>query len=57
VVNYPEVFERAKQHVYKRFEDGSYQPVIDSVFAFEDVADAHRHMVSNQLMGKIVVEI
>ncbi|MFT4583918.1 MAG: NADPH:quinone reductase-like Zn-dependent oxidoreductase [Gammaproteobacteria bacterium] len=57
VVNYPEVFQRAKQHVYDRLEDRSYQPVIDSVFAFEDVAQAHRHMVSNEQKGKIVVKI
>jgi NADPH:quinone reductase-like Zn-dependent oxidoreductase len=56
-VNYPEVFQRAKQHVYGRLEDRSYQPVIDSGFAFEDVAQAHRHMVSNEQKDKIVVKI
>ncbi|MDA0820992.1 MAG: zinc-binding dehydrogenase [Proteobacteria bacterium] len=56
VANYPAIFQRAKQHAYERLEDRSYQPVIDPVFAFEDVADAHRHMVSNEQMGKIVAE-
>jgi NADPH:quinone reductase-like Zn-dependent oxidoreductase len=57
VVNFPAVYKRAIKHVYDRLEDGSYQPVIDSVFALENVADAHRHMASNVQMGKIVVEV
>lgn len=57
VVNFPAVYKRAIKHVYDRLEDGSYQPVIDSVFALENVADAHRHMASNAQMGKIVVKV
>jgi NADPH:quinone reductase-like Zn-dependent oxidoreductase len=57
VVNFLAVYQRAIKHVYDRLEDGSYQPVIDSVFALENVADAHRHMASNTQMGKIIVEV
>ncbi len=57
VVNYPAVFERAVRHVYDGLEDSTYQPIIDSVFPLEKVADAHRHMASNTQMGKIVVTI
>ncbi|MEO6651442.1 MAG: NAD(P)H-quinone oxidoreductase [Ilumatobacteraceae bacterium] len=40
-----------------RFEDGSLRPVIDSRFAFDDIADAHRHMEANANVGKIVVDV
>jgi len=31
--------------------------VIDKVFPFEEIQEAHRYMESNQQMGKIVVDI
>jgi NADPH:quinone reductase-like Zn-dependent oxidoreductase len=40
-----------------QFGDGSYQPVIDSVFPLGWVADARRHMASNTQKGKIVVKV
>ncbi len=57
VVNFPDVFERARQHVYDGLDRGAYQPVIDSTFPLERVADAHRHMASNTQKGKIVVTV
>ncbi|MCC9137206.1 NAD(P)H-quinone oxidoreductase [Pontibacter silvestris] len=39
------------------FKDGSIKPVVDSVFDWEDVADAHRHMEENKNIGKIVLKI
>lgn len=33
------------------------KPVIDSVFPFEQVADAHRRMESNQHIGKIILNL
>lgn len=36
---------------------GRIRPVIDSVFPFEQVADAHRRMESNASFGKIVLEL
>jgi NADPH2:quinone reductase len=32
-------------------------PVIDSVYQFEDAAQAHRRMESSQHIGKIVLEV
>ena len=40
-----------------RFADGRLRPIVDSVFAFEDVADAHRRMESNANIGKIVLRL
>jgi putative PIG3 family NAD(P)H quinone oxidoreductase len=39
------------------FDTGALRPVIDSRYAFADIADAHRHMEANANAGKIVVVI
>ena len=39
------------------FESGVLHPVIDSTYAFDAIADAHRHMAANANTGKIVVTI
>jgi NADPH:quinone reductase-like Zn-dependent oxidoreductase len=36
---------------------GSLNPVIDRVFAFDDIAAAHRHLESNAQVGKVVVSL
>ncbi len=36
---------------------GEVRPVIDSVFALDRAAEAHRYMESNQNIGKIVLEV
>lgn len=39
------------------FASGEIEPVIDSVFDWTEVADAHRYMASNKNIGKIVLNI
>ncbi len=39
------------------FEGGALRPVVDSRFAFDDIADAHRHMEANANVGKILVDL
>ncbi|MFP4506595.1 MAG: NAD(P)H-quinone oxidoreductase [Cyclobacteriaceae bacterium] len=41
----------------ERFGDGRLKPVIDSVFSWEQVREAHQRMESNQNTGKIVLEV
>ena len=41
----------------KRFESGKLKPVIDQVFTWDKVADAHRYMEANKNIGKIVLKI
>lgn len=36
---------------------GALRPVIDRVFAFDDIADAHRYLEKGQQVGKIVVTV
>ena len=39
------------------FTTGELKPVIDSVYAFDKIADAQRHMADNANIGKIVISI
>ncbi len=40
-----------------RFADGTLRPVIDSRFALDDIADAHRHMEADANIGKILIDL
>jgi len=42
---------------WPRFADGRLRAVVDRVYAFEDVAAAHRRMESNANIGKIVLRL
>ncbi len=42
---------------WELFEKGILQPVVDKVFDWKEVAEAHRYMESNQNKGKIVMKI
>jgi len=39
------------------FDSGELAPVIDSRFALDDIADAHRYMESNANVGKILIDL
>lgn len=39
------------------FDTGTMQPVIDSRFPLEDIADAQRHMEANANVGKILIDV
>ena len=49
--------QRFRAEVLPLFESGALRPVVDSRFAFDDIADAHRYMESNANVGKIVVDL
>jgi len=38
-------------------QPGKLQPIIDKVFLFERIVDAHHYLESNQQSGKIVVTV
>ncbi|MBF9253331.1 NAD(P)H-quinone oxidoreductase [Pontibacter sp. 172403-2] len=40
-----------------KFRSGALKPVIDSVYNWEDVAEAHRYMEQNRNTGKIVLRV
>ncbi len=45
------------RYALSRFESGALKPVIDRVFSWKDVAEAHRYMEANKNIGKIVLRI
>jgi putative PIG3 family NAD(P)H quinone oxidoreductase len=49
--------QRFTREIIPLFESGALRPVIDSRFAFDDIADAHRHMEVNANVGKILIDL
>lgn len=49
--------EEAKQFVYRGLESGQLSPLIDQVFNFENIQEAHKYMETNTQIGKIVVNV
>jgi NADPH:quinone reductase-like Zn-dependent oxidoreductase len=46
---------RALEFVYNGLGTGKLNPVIDRIFALEDIADAYRYLESNVQVGKVIV--
>lgn len=49
--------ERFAADLLPAFAEGALRPVLDRVFPFEQIADAHAYMLSDTQIGKIVVTI
>jgi NADPH:quinone reductase len=49
--------EKAKAFILHGLAQGRLQPVIDRVFPFERIVEAHRYLESNAQFGKIVVTV
>jgi len=45
------------QHVVPLLASGAVRPVIDSVFPFDRVREAHQRIESNESFGKVVLTI
>ena len=50
-----EIRDQLLEKVWPLIEAGKIAPVIDKVFAFEDVVDAHRRMEKGDHIGKIIL--
>ena len=46
-----------RQYADARFNDGRLRPVVDRVFDWCDVVEAHRYMEENRNVGKIVLRM
>lgn len=53
----PARLEAAKAFVLAGLKSGALKPVIDRVFTFDQIVDAHRYLESNAQFGKIVVTV
>jgi putative PIG3 family NAD(P)H quinone oxidoreductase len=51
------ISQRFASEMLPLFSTGQLKPVIDSVYAFADIASAHEYMASNGNVGKIVVTV
>jgi NADPH:quinone reductase-like Zn-dependent oxidoreductase len=45
------------EHVWPLIESGAVRPVIDSRYALEDVAEAHRRVESSEHVGKVLLTV
>lgn len=50
-----EIAASVGEHVWPLIESGRVKPVVDSVFAMENVAEAHRKMAGSSHIGKILL--
>ncbi len=57
IVKDPEMLARGKQYIYEGLKSGTLKPLIDRTFPLDAIIEAHRHMESNQQIGKIVVRV
>ncbi|WP_029009925.1 zinc-dependent alcohol dehydrogenase family protein [Azospirillum halopraeferens] len=53
----PGKLEAAKRFILDGLAAGALRPIIAKVFPFEEIADAHRYLESNEQFGKIVVTV
>ena len=45
------------EYIVKGLASGAFKPVIDRTFKFDEMADAHLYLESNEQFGKIVVVV
>jgi NADPH:quinone reductase-like Zn-dependent oxidoreductase len=57
IVKDPEKLAHGKQYIYEGLKSGALKPLIDQIFPLDAIIEAHRHMESNQQIGKIVVRV
>ena len=50
------LFENHLRELSKMMVAGSIEPIIDSVWRFEDVRDAQKHMHDRKNCGKIILD-
>jgi putative PIG3 family NAD(P)H quinone oxidoreductase len=51
------VMDQLESVVWPLIEQGKIKPIIDTTFAISDADAAHRHVASNETVGKVVLEV
>jgi len=57
IVRDPEMMKRAQRFILGGLEANRFRPVIDRVFEFSDIREAHAYMDANRASGKLVVTV
>ncbi len=52
-----DVTQRFAREMLPLFDDGPFEPVIDSRYSLDDIAVAHEHMEANRNVGKILIDV
>jgi putative PIG3 family NAD(P)H quinone oxidoreductase len=52
-----EIKERFMERFWSLMDDGTIQPVIDSIYPIEKANAAHQHMAENRNIGKIILRV
>lgn len=50
-----ELVKRFTEECIEDFKNGKLKPIIDKVFKMSEVGEAHKHMESNENIGKILL--
>jgi len=53
----PDRLKTAVEYIRRGFDEGRLKPVIDRVFPFEEIVEAHRYLETNGQFGKIVATL
>jgi NADPH:quinone reductase len=53
----PVAYPKAIAFVLEGLKTGQLKPILDRVFPFEQMADAHRYLLGDQQSGKVIVKI
>lgn len=57
IIHDPARMARAEAFIRDGLRSGVLQPVIDRLFSFDQIVDAHRYLEGNQQLGKVVVSV
>ncbi len=57
VAENPAEFEKAKQYVRDRLNDGRFHPKIAKSFPLDQTVEAYEYLASNQQIGKVVITV
>jgi NADPH:quinone reductase-like Zn-dependent oxidoreductase len=53
----PEKLKTAVAFIRRGLDEGKLKPVVDRIFPFDQIVEAHRHLEGNSQFGKIVVTL
>jgi NADPH:quinone reductase-like Zn-dependent oxidoreductase len=53
----PEKLETAVAFIRRGFGEGKLKPIIDRIFRFDEIVEAHRYLEANNQFGKIVATL
>lgn len=53
----PDKLARCREYIFNGVETGVLRPVVDKVFALDEIVEAHRYLEAGKQNGKVVVQV